>query len=62
VYESSALTSAGTMDHSPHLSGSHYKMKVRVQVSGQTLNVQVSQLRAKDFGLTKQLMDHEIGT
>ena len=41
VYQSSATTSAGTMDASPHMSGSNYKMKVRVQVSGKTLNVQV---------------------
>jgi hypothetical protein len=29
------------MDHAPHMAGSNYKMKVRVQVSGKTLNVQV---------------------
>ena len=44
VYHSSATTSAGTMDVSPHMSGSNYKMKVRVQVSGKTLNVQVSEI------------------
>jgi hypothetical protein len=49
VYQSSATTSAGTMDHSPHMSGSNYKMKVRVQVSGKTLNVQISDIQMTQY-------------
>ena len=48
VYHSSATSTAGTLDHSPHMSGSNYKMKVRVQVSGKNLNVEVSILCVRE--------------
>ena len=36
------VNAAGTMDVSTHTTGEAYKMKTRVQKSGQTLNVEVS--------------------
>ena len=38
------VNAAGTMDVSTHTTGEAYKMKTRVQKSGQTLNVEVSKI------------------
>ena len=44
VYDTMIVNSAGTMDVSTHTTGEAYKMKTRVQKSGQTLNVEVSKV------------------
>lgn len=41
-YQSSVISAAGTMDVATHSSGEMYRMKVRIQVRGMTLNVAVS--------------------
>ena len=44
VYDTMIVNAAGTMDVSTHTTGEAYKMKTRVQKSGQTLNVEVSKI------------------
>ena len=43
TYNSEIRVATGTMDYAPHLAGSVYRMKTRIQVanSEQTLNVEV---------------------
>ena len=43
VYDTEGGASAGTMDYATHTSGFSMKMKTRMQVSGNTLNIKASQ-------------------
>ena len=43
VYQTVIRSAAGTMDVATHTSGESYKCRVRIQKSGNTLNVHVSQ-------------------
>ena len=44
VYKAGIRSGAGTFDVATHTSGENYKFKVRIQKSGNTLNVHVSYL------------------
>ena len=41
-YQSTITSATGTMDVATHTAGEQYRMKVRVQVQGSSLNVKVS--------------------
>jgi hypothetical protein len=49
VYDTMVVNAAGTMDVSTHTTGEAYKMKTRVQKSGQTLNVEMKDVQRSMF-------------
>lgn len=48
-YQTSITSSAGTMDHATHTSGENFRMTVRMQVHGNTLNVELSSISNTQF-------------
>ena len=47
IYETEGGVSVGTMDYATHTSGFAMKMKTRMQVSGNTLNIKVRKAQNK---------------